>query len=342
MESHSFLAPAQRAPTFSGRPTAMPSTWRPQLAAQAASPPTGGDWLHEIKYDGYRTIAFIEDGAVRFLTRNGCDWTARYGDLGKAFESLPCQTAIIDGEVAVPDATGVTTLGNLQRALLEQRTETLTYFAFDLCHLDGRDLRGLPLVERKAALERLIAPLSHPTSQLLCSGHDEPDGAALLEFTRAFGMEGIVSKRADSPYVHRRSPTWLKIKNAERGRFVVIGFLSNTAGKVSSLILAEECDGKLRYSCRAGAGLTAQNGRELHAVLGGIEQTEPATPAPPTRGAHWVDPRWTVEIGFHLRTAQGRLRSPVLLRGVNRTRSRGGASSAGSILNRRQRALALS
>jgi bifunctional non-homologous end joining protein LigD len=341
MEGQSIVASARAVHISVALSAAMPSTLRPQLAAQAKSPPNGVDWLHEIKYDGYRTIAFLEDGVVRFLTRNGCDWTARYGDLKRPLEALPCQTATLDGEIAAPDAGGVTTLGNLQRALVERRSGALTFFAFDLCHLDGQDLRDLPLVERKAALERLIAPLSHPTSQLQFSGHDEPDGAALLEFTRAFGMEGIVSKRADSPYVHRRSPTWLKIKNADSGQFVVIGFLSNTAGKVSSLILAEEREGKLRYSCRAGAGLSAKDARDLQVVLSGIEQTEPAAPAPPTPGAHWVDPRWTVEIGFHLRTAEGRPRSPVLLRSVGRTRSCGEALLADSILSRRHRAQAL-
>ena len=206
---------------------ATPSRWKPQLATPADAPPIGEDWLHEIKYDGYRTLVFVEGGKVRLVTRNGHDWTARYGALAKAFEKLPCQNAILDGEVVVQDPRGVTSLDLLEAALAERDTHAFTYFAFDLCHLDGHDLSTTPLVERKLALEGLVGALIDGRSALQFSDHIEGDGEALFAQASRMGLEGIVSKRADGRYIQGRSTTWLKVKRVDVGFFVVIGFLSN-------------------------------------------------------------------------------------------------------------------
>lgn len=291
----------------------IPSILRPQLAVQASTPPKGPDWLHEIKYDGYRTLAFVQGGRARFLTRGGHDWTARYGALATAFDRLPCDTAILDGELAVPDARGVTTLHNLQQALVNGQTDKLAFFAFDLVQLNGRDLSHAPLLDRKAALARLFGQAAKRHAQLHLVEHRLGDGAALFAWANQLGMEGIVSKRAAAPYVQTRSADWVKVKRTETGRFVVIGFLANRPESVSSLILAEERGAQLTYCCRASAGLTEADRRALYARLAAHECATPAIAAPRTTNARWASPQLSVELGFHGRTAQGKPRAPVLL-----------------------------
>src|SRR5579863_7026453 len=134
----------------------MPAKWRPQLAATAEMAPHGKGWVHEIKYDGYRTLVFFNDGEVRLITRNGHDWTPRYRALAKAFAKLPCKSAILDGEVVVQDPRGISSLDLLERALSEGDSHAMIYFAFDLPYLDGYDLSGARLIDRKAALDGLV------------------------------------------------------------------------------------------------------------------------------------------------------------------------------------------
>ena len=291
----------------------MPAKWRPQLATSADAAPKGAGWVHEIKYDGYRTLVFFADGQARLITRNGHDWTARYGALSKAFAKLACKTAILDGEVVVQDPRGVTSLDLLEGALSERETHGLTFFAFDLCFLDGYDLSAAPLVDRKAALAGLIDPLIDARSPVQFSDHIEGDGEALFAQASRLGLEGIVAKRADGRYVQGRSQSWLKVKRVEVATFVIIGFLANMPKSASSLILGEERDGELAYAGRAGSGIGEAKARELYAVLSKIERAMPAVAAPRTPGAHWVEPQWTAEIGYRSRSTQGAPRAPVLL-----------------------------
>jgi len=291
----------------------MPAHWRPQLATPADAPPTNPGWLHEIKYDGYRTLIFVEAGAVRLITRNGHDWTTRYGRLAKAFETLACKSAILDGEVVVQDPRGITSLDLLERALSERETHALTYFAFDLCYLDGYDLSAARLIDRKGALEGLIGPLLGERSPVQLSEHIEGDGEALFAQASRMGLEGIVCKKADARYVQARSASWLKVKRVEIGAFVVIGFIANMPGAASSLILAEDRDGELVYAGRVGSGIGDARARELFATLSPAKRASPATPSPRTPGAHWVEPRWTAEIGYRSRSTQGAPRAPVFM-----------------------------
>jgi bifunctional non-homologous end joining protein LigD len=290
----------------------MPAKWRPQLATPADAAPRGKGWIHEIKYDGYRTLVFFEGGKVRLVTRNGHDWTHRYGALAKAFEKLPCQSAILDGEVVVQDARGVTSLNLLEQALSAGDSHAMTYFAFDLCHLDGHDLSGARLVDRKHALEALIAPLVDARSPIQLSEHVEGEGDALFAQASRMGLEGIVSKKAEARYVQSRAATWLKVKRVDVGGFVVIGFLSNMPRNVSSLILAEERGGELAFACRVGSGISEEKARELYAKLARITRPAPVTPVPKTPGAVWVEPEWEAEIGYRGRSANDAPRAPVL------------------------------
>jgi bifunctional non-homologous end joining protein LigD len=174
--------------------------------------PEGAEWLHEIKFDGYRTLARLENGAVRLLTRNGHDWSDRYGDLGEAFEALPSRQALIDGETIVQDERGVSSFAALQEALTRRATHRLLFYAFDLLHLDGFDLSLVPLIERKQALAALIGPHADATSPLQLSEHVIGSGPQFFAEACQRSLEGIVSKRLDAPYQSGRTRTWCKVK----------------------------------------------------------------------------------------------------------------------------------
>lgn len=320
VEEEATPAPVRRAPRrkapgkLAGAVAApMPAKWRPQLASTAETPPRGKGWIHEIKYDGYRTLVFVEGGRARLITRNGHDWTDRYGALAKAFARLPCRSAILDGEVVVQDPRGISSLNLLEQALSEGDSHAMTYFAFDLVYLDGYDLSGVRLADRKAALEGLLAPVVDARSPIQLSDHVDGDGEALFLQASKLGLEGIVSKKADSRYVQSRSQTWVKIKRVDIGAFVVVGFLSNMPKAASSLIVAEERDGELVYASRVGSGIGDTRARELYAMLSKAIIDRPVVAVPKTPGAVWVEPNWSAEIGYRSRSTAGSPRSPVLL-----------------------------
>ena len=189
---------------------------RPQLATPADAAPRGKGWLHEIKYDGYRTLVFVDEGKVRLITRNGHDWTDRYGAPRQGVR----ETAVQErhprrgGGRAGPARRHLLDL--LEKALSERDTHALTYFAFDLCYLDGHDFSGARLVDRKRALEALIEPLIDARSPIQFSEHIDGDGDALFVQASRMGLEGIVCKQGDARYVQARSTTWLKVKRVER------------------------------------------------------------------------------------------------------------------------------
>ena len=295
------------------RAAGMPRRWSPQLAKEADSAPKGAGWLHEIKYDGYRTLVFFEKGEVRLITRNGHDWTKRYGALARAFEKLPCTSAILDGEVVVQDPRGVPSLNLLEEALSRGESHAFTYFAFDLCYLDGYDLSAMRLIDRKRALEGLIGSLIDARSPIQLSEHVLGDGDELFANASRMGLEGIVSKKADSRYVQRRSDAWIKVKRVEIAPFTVIGYLSSAPKCVTSLILAEERNGALEYACRVGSGISERKGRELYQEFARAQQSEPAVTVPRTPGAQWIRPEWTAEIGYRARSSQQAPRAPVFL-----------------------------
>jgi DNA ligase D len=300
----------------------LPARWKPQLATPVDAAPQGKDWLHEIKYDGYRTLAFIEAGKVRLITRNGHDWTHRYGHLAKTLAKLPCKSALLDGEVVVQDPRGISSLNLLEAALEGGDPNAFTYFAFDLCYLDGFDLSAVKLVDRKAALAALVGPLVDDRSGVQLSEHVAGGGDALFAQASRMGLEGIVSKKADSRYVQARSPAWLKVKRVDVGTFPVIGFLSNMPMAASSLILAEEQDGELVYACRVGSGIGDEKAREIYAALAPAERATPIVTSPKTPGARWVEPEWSAEIGFRSRSTGGAPRAPVLMGFVPRRKTR--------------------
>ena len=306
--------PAVKPSTLAGTvKVKLPPRWSPQLATPSPSVPQGDGWIHEIKYDGYRTLAFFDRGEVRLITRNGLDWTKRYAALAKAFAKLPCETALLDGEIVVQDPRGISSLNLLEEALSKSESHALTFFAFDICHLDGYDLSAVSLLDRKRALAGLIDPLIDSRSPIQLSEHVDGDGDALFAHACRMGLEGIVSKKAASRYVQRRSQDWVKIKRAEVGQFTVLGYIANVPKCVTSLLIGEERDGTLSYSGRAGSGISEAKGRELYAKLSKAEREKPAAPVPRTPGAHFVAPDFIAEIAFRSRSSQDSPRQPVFL-----------------------------
>jgi bifunctional non-homologous end joining protein LigD len=289
----------------------MPRFRPPQLATLATTPPSGSEWLHEIKFDGYRVLAAMAGGSARLYTRTGLDWTGQFRGVAEAVAQLPARGALIDGEVVALDENGRSDFGRLQRAL-DGGGETLRYYAFDLLELDGEDLSGLPLIERK---RRLGALLSDAPDVILYSDHIIGDGREILEQTCRMGLEGIVSKRADKPYVSRRTPRWIKSKCSGRDEFVIGGWRPSTKKErpFSSLLLGEFEDGKLRYRGRVGTGFDEARLAEIARRLRPLARTtSPFADAPreAARDAKWVEPRLVAEIAYAERTADGYLRHP--------------------------------
>jgi bifunctional non-homologous end joining protein LigD len=277
--------------------------------------PDGDDWLHEIKFDGYRTIARIDRGEVRLITRSGLDWTERYGVLAQAFRAVPCEQALIDGEILVQDARGVSSFSALQDALSEGRTGELTFFAFDLIHLDGYELMEVPLIERKRVLDALLAPVVGPSSALQLSDHIVGNGRAFLEEATRLKLEGVISKRADSAYRSGRSKSWLKVKVRPDEDFWIVGYSESKAeGVFRALLLGEQTPQGLRYVGRCGTGFSQTQAADLHARLAALRQDKPTVRLPPEerrKDIVWVRPVLTAQVEYGTRTGDGILRHSV-------------------------------
>jgi len=200
----------------------LPSFVPPSLATLHSAAPRGGEWLHEIKYDGYRIQARLDRGKVRLLTRKSLDWTHRFKPIAAAVAALPAETALLDGELVVEDHKGVSSFSLLQTDLKDGRGDRFVYYVFDLLYLDGRDLTGEPLVARKAALERLLKGTGK-TGRIRYAEHFVEDGPVILKHACGLDLEGIVSKRKDAPYRSGRSENFIKSKCHNAQEFVVAG-----------------------------------------------------------------------------------------------------------------------
>jgi bifunctional non-homologous end joining protein LigD len=291
----------------------LPDRLAPQLASPATAPPDGEgeDWLHEIKFDGYRTMARINDGEVALITRAGLDWTRRYGDLSRAFKALPCREAMIDGEIVALDETGISRFAALQQALSEGAGNRLVFYAFDLLHLDGWDLTGVPLGERKRLLAQLLAGQTSGKSAIQFSDHVEGEGEQLFDRASEMGLEGIVSKRASSLYKSGRSTTWIKTKALKAGDFVITGYTTSEAAEgLAALALGEWVDGELHYRGKVGTGFDAATLLMLLKRLAPLQSGAVPLEGGP-KDIHWVRPIYSARVHFSNRTDDGMLRHPV-------------------------------
>jgi bifunctional non-homologous end joining protein LigD len=233
----------------------LPGFIEPALASLVGKAPSGRSWLHEVKFDGYRLQARIEDGAAHLLTRTGLDWTGRFGAaVIEALAALPAETAILDGELVVDRADGVSDFSALQADLSAGRDDRFIYYAFDLLYLDGEDLRASKLTARKARLEKLLAG-TDPARLRLSEGF-EVEGEQMLRHACRLSLEGVVSKRKDAPYHSGRGKDWVKSKCALRQEFVIGGFVPSTTSRdaIGSLALGHFDKGRLIHVGRVGTG----------------------------------------------------------------------------------------
>jgi bifunctional non-homologous end joining protein LigD len=305
------VEPKRRPVKMRGK-AALPDFVPPQLATRVAKPPEGKGWLHEIKFDGYRVLARIEDGEVAMLTRRGKDWTGKFGPIARALGRLNVRQALVDGEVVVMGETGVTDFGKLQATLAGEARDPMVLQAFDLLHLDGEDLAAKPLIERKTLLQKLIADLgAQPT--VLYSDHIENLGDKVFAQACQLALEGVVSKRSDAPYRSGRTESWLKSKCIERQEFIIAGYSkSSVAGKgLGSLLLAYYSGKTLTYAGRVGTGFNEASVKSLRAAFDKITRdTPPFAKRPPGAGRDvtWVQPELVCEIEFLNWTEDGVLR----------------------------------
>ncbi len=278
-----------------------------QLATLVDHVPAGNAWLHEMKYDGYRTLVAVGGGTGRAYTRSGLDWTDKFAGIVADAAKLDASSALIDGEAVVVDAAGKTDFQALQAAL-KGDPDAILYYAFDLLALDGEDLTGLPLSERKA---KLATMLGGGTDRIRYSDHIAGRGEELFDTFCAEGLEGAISKRADARYVGSRSGSWLKTKCIQRQEFVIVGWLpSDKQRGFKSLLLGVNEDGHLRYAGKVGTGYTGEEIDKLMDLMTPLGVTKPTVTAPraAVRGARWIEPQLVAEVAFMEVTSDGVLR----------------------------------
>ncbi|WP_101676088.1 DNA ligase D [Alloalcanivorax mobilis] len=299
-------------------------TLSPQLATLSDTLPEG-DWFYEIKFDGYRLLAHLDQGQVRLITRNGKDWSDRFPELSKALAALPIDQAVLDGEVVALLPDGISSFRHLQEALSRGDTDALIYQVFDLPVLGGQDLCAVPNIERKRALEQLLdgaGVTEH--GRVRYTDHLSDQGPALMKRICEMGLEGLIAKHARGDYQQRRSKQWLKVKCVQYEEFVVGGFTDpggSREGFGSLLLGAYDKHGHFGYAGRVGTGFNRRQLKDIHKRLGATEVEQcPFDKRPPdSKGAHWVTPQLVVEVEYTERTRDGVLRHPAF-RGLREDR----------------------
>ena len=291
-----------------------------QLATLASEPPADDRWRYEVKYDGYRMLVRVGGGAVRIVSRNGGDWTAKLPALDAALGRL-AHDAWIDGEVVAFDEAGRTSFQLLQNALDRghARNAQLVFMAFDLLFLDGEDWRARPWSERVEMLRKVLAPFD-PDGVVRLSESVAGDGATALRKACALGLEGLIAKRIDAPYVAGRHDAWRKLKCHAEQEFVVVGYTEPAGSRqhVGALLLGVHGeDGALRYAGRVGTGFSEDTLAALGQRLEAIEVARsPLATAPRLPGAvrvHWVRPRLVAQVRFAEWTSAGQVRQAAFL-----------------------------
>ena len=290
----------------------FPESVSVQLATLVGKPPAGDPWLHEIKFDGYRMVALKKGNNVTLTSRNHIDWTTKFQNVVEEIKKLPVKNVIFDGEVVVLDEKKRSSFQRLQNSIESGENGSFLYYVFDLLYLEHYDLRSLPLIERKKILQSLIPKKN---SSLHYSDHIQGSGDDFFEQACQFELEGIVSKKADSPYLEKRSQSWLKTKCVKRQEFVVGGFTQPKGGRnyFGSLFLGVfDHKKQLIFSGNVGTGFTQASLKALHTKLEKlIIKDNPFTTKPPaSRTATWVKPEMVVEVEFTEWTDDGHLRHP--------------------------------
>ena len=298
------------------RKRAAPPALSPQLATLVTEPPRGDQWFHEMKFDGYRIVADLSGGHARLFSRNGKDWTAQFPDVARDVERLPATRAVLDGELAVVLPDGTTSFQALQNEMSGSGQGELVYFVFDLVHLEGYDLTGAALEERKLALSQLLKAGGADLGTLRLSDHVAGEGEAFFASACRLGLEGIISKRRDARYESGRSKSWLKLKCLKRQEFVIGGYTDPEGSRegIGALLLGvHDEQGGLVFTGKVGTGFTSKTLKDLERRLKPLERpTSPFGRAriPGVTRAHWVEPKLVGEVAFTEWTSDSRLRHP--------------------------------
>lgn len=290
--------------------------FKPELAKLRDEPPVGEQWLHEVKWDGYRILATIEKGEVELWSRNGLPWTDKLPDIAQAVKRLGLQSGRLDGELVAMDNKGRSDFNALQKALSGDAPLPLVYMLFDMPTFQGWDLTRVALRDRKTLLQRLVGKSVKP---LAFSSHSNGDGKAAYAMAMDQKLEGIISKRADSPYRSGRADDWLKIKRLASDEFAVVGYTlpkGSRSGFGSLLLAAPDPDVKAgwRYAGRVGSGFSDADLKGLSKTLATKGDKKPPVPLsaidPLLRGALWVKPSAVVEVFYRGIGNHQLLRSP--------------------------------
>ncbi len=299
----------------------LPRWIPPQLTQLSDAAPSGPQWLHEIKLDGFRMAARIERGQATLLTRTGLDWSSKYPALQIPLAAVRAKTAYLDGELCGVGTDGLPSFADTQAATDGERSARVVFYAFDLLHLDGRDIASLPLVERKALLRAIVAGI--PGVQF--NGHETGDGETIRKHACKLGFEGVVSKTIDAPYAPGNRGLWRKSKCLNRQEFVVVGWTNPEGSRphLGALLLGYYADdGKLIYAGRVGTGMPGKVLVDLRRRLDPLARSKSPLSAPPPRTTrfgsplelsrvHWVEPQLVAEITYLTWTADGLLRQTV-------------------------------
>jgi bifunctional non-homologous end joining protein LigD len=284
---------------------APPPSWiEPCIPTLVEKPPSGPNWRHEAKWDGYRVQLHVNEGAVKVRTRKGLDWTPKFPSIAVDAAKLKCRNALIDGEAVVLDAKGRPDFSALQAAI-GNGSASIVAFVFDLLFLDGRNLRALPLAERRQALEKLVGK---GKGAILLSEETDADGMDFFKAACAQGLEGMVSKRLDSRYRSGRHMDWVKVKCVQADEFVIVGYMSGERSRIAHLMLATEEDGDLRYVGAVGTGWTEAEALALKKKLDALAIREAAVVGVKARGAVWTVPELRAKVAYRGWTSGGELR----------------------------------
>ncbi|MEO6798622.1 MAG: DNA ligase D [Rhodanobacter sp.] len=311
---------AKAAQALQGARTAAASSafFKPELARLRETPPQGEQWLHEVKWDGYRILAAIADGEVRLWSRNTLPWNERLPDVVQSVAALGLHSARLDGELIALDQHGHSDFNGLQKTLSGEAQQPLVYMLFDLPYLEGTDLSRSSLLERKRLLQDLLA---HAPSRLAFSTHTIGNGDAAFRMASDQKLEGIICKRVDSPYRAGRGDDWLKVKRLESDEFAVVGYTlpKGSRSGFGSLLLARpdpDVAAGWIYAGRVGSGFTDQHLKELSTQLTGRGHAKPPLKLsgidPLLRDAHWVKPAAVAEVFYRGIGNKHLLRQPSL------------------------------
>lgn len=284
--------------------------FHPQLAERASTPPKDPIFIHEIKYDGYRTIARVNSGVADLFTRNGLNWTKKYPTIARALMSDVDET-LLDGEIVYLTASGHSDFGKLQNAIKKGDSENLYYYVFDTLKLDGVSLENIPLIFRKELCKEFVSFLN--SERIVYSEHFKNPGPEVFEESCKHGLEGIISKDATSTYFHGRSNTWKKIKCENNEEFLIIGYKLDNNDNLKSIALGLELSGRIIDVGNVGSGLDRESRGKLKEVLQKKRINKSPVESKRNKEVTWVTPKFYAQIKYTELTSSLKLRHPVFL-----------------------------